>query len=32
VLGRIENAFLTEEQKRKILAANLEALLKKVGA
>ena len=32
VLGRIENAFLTEEQKRKILASNLQALLKKVGA
>ncbi len=32
VLGRIENAFLTEEQKRKILASNLQALLKRVGA
>jgi len=32
VLGRIENAFLTEEQKRKILSSNLQALLKKVGA
>jgi len=30
VLARIQNAFLTEEQKRKILASNLEALLKKV--
>lgn len=29
VLGRIQNAFLTEEQKQKILAGNLEALLKK---
>lgn len=32
VLGRIENAFITEEQKRKILSSNLQALLKKVGA
>ncbi|MFB3920997.1 MAG: amidohydrolase family protein [Terriglobia bacterium] len=32
VLGRIENAFLSDEQKRKILAGNLQALLKKVGA
>jgi len=30
VLGRIENAFLTEEQKGKILSENLQALLKKV--
>jgi len=32
VLGRIENAFLSEEQKRKILASNLQALLRKAGA
>ena len=31
VLGRIQNAFLTDEQKQKILSSNLEALLKKVG-
>jgi predicted TIM-barrel fold metal-dependent hydrolase len=30
VIGRIENALITEEQKRKILAGNLQALLKKV--
>jgi predicted TIM-barrel fold metal-dependent hydrolase len=30
VLARIENAFLSEEQKRKILSGNLEALLKGV--
>jgi predicted TIM-barrel fold metal-dependent hydrolase len=30
VLARIENAFITEEQKRKILSENLQALLKKV--
>ena len=30
VVARIENAFLTEEQKRKILSGNLQALLKKV--
>ena len=32
VLGRIANAFITEEQKRKILYGNLQALLKKVQA
>jgi uncharacterized protein len=31
VIARIENAFLTEEQKRKIFAENLESLLKKHG-
>ncbi len=30
VLGRIQNAFITEEQKQKILAGNVESLLKKV--
>jgi len=30
VLARINHAFISEEQKRKILAGNLEALLKKV--
>ncbi len=32
VLGRIQNALITEEQKRKILSGNLQALLKKVQA
>jgi predicted TIM-barrel fold metal-dependent hydrolase len=32
VLGRIQNALITEEQKRKILSENLQALLKKVQA
>jgi predicted TIM-barrel fold metal-dependent hydrolase len=32
VTGRIQNAFLTDEQKQKILSGNLEALLKKVGS
>jgi predicted TIM-barrel fold metal-dependent hydrolase len=32
VLARIHHAFLTEEQKQKILSQNLEALLEKVGA
>jgi predicted TIM-barrel fold metal-dependent hydrolase len=32
VIGRIQNAFLTEEQKQKILSGNLEALLKKVSS
>ncbi|TAM79086.1 MAG: hypothetical protein EPN47_18935 [Acidobacteria bacterium] len=32
VIARIENSFLTEEQKRKVLSQNLEALLKKVQA
>jgi predicted TIM-barrel fold metal-dependent hydrolase len=31
VISRIENAFLTEEQKRKIFAENLKTLLKKVS-
>jgi predicted TIM-barrel fold metal-dependent hydrolase len=30
VVARIENAYLTEEQKRKILSGNLQALLRKV--
>ncbi len=30
VLARVENAFISEEQKRKILHENLQALLKKV--
>jgi len=30
VLGRIQNAFLTDEQKQKLLSGNLEALLTKV--
>ena len=30
VIARVQNAFLTEEQKRKILAENLQALLRKV--
>jgi len=29
VIARVENAFITEEQKRKILSENLEVLLKK---
>jgi predicted TIM-barrel fold metal-dependent hydrolase len=32
VLARVENAFITEEQKRKILSENLEALLKRAQA
>jgi hypothetical protein len=32
VLARIHNAFLTEEQKQKILSRNVSALLKKFGA
>lgn len=32
VIARIENSFLTEEQKRKVLSQNLDALLKKVQA
>jgi predicted TIM-barrel fold metal-dependent hydrolase len=32
VLVRIENAFLTEEQKEKVLAGNLEALLARFDA
>ena len=30
VIGRVRNAFLTDDQRRKILAGNVEALLKKV--
>ncbi|HXH51784.1 MAG TPA: amidohydrolase family protein [Terriglobia bacterium] len=30
VIARIENSFLTEEQKRKVLSQNLDALLKRV--
>jgi predicted TIM-barrel fold metal-dependent hydrolase len=32
VIARVENALITEEQKRKILSENLQALLKKVQA
>ena len=32
VIARIEHSYLTETQKRKVLAGNLKALLKKVGA
>lgn len=32
VIARVEHAFLTGEQRRKILAGNLEALLRKVSA
>jgi uncharacterized protein len=32
VIARIENSFLTEEQKRKVLSQNVESLLKKVQA
>jgi predicted TIM-barrel fold metal-dependent hydrolase len=32
VIGRIQNAFLTDGQKQKILSGNLEALLKKVSS
>jgi predicted TIM-barrel fold metal-dependent hydrolase len=31
VIARVEHAFLTEEQRRKILGGNLEALLAKAG-
>lgn len=31
VIARVEHAFLTEEQRRKILGSNLEALLAKAG-
>jgi len=31
VIARIENAFITEDQRQKILSGNLEALLRKVG-
>jgi len=30
VIARVQNAFLTEEQKRKILGENLQTLLRKV--
>ena len=32
VIARVKNAYITEGQKRKILAGNLQALLKKVQA
>ena len=32
VIARIEHSYLTETQKRKVLAGNLKALLKRVGA
>ena len=32
VIARVEHAFITEEQRQKILAGNLETLLAKVGA
>jgi len=32
VIARIQNAFLTEEQKKKVLGENLVTLLKRVGA
>jgi predicted TIM-barrel fold metal-dependent hydrolase len=32
VIARIEHAFITEEQRQKILSGNLEALLRKVSA
>jgi hypothetical protein len=32
VIARVNHAFITEEQKRKILSGNLQALLKKTGA
>jgi len=32
VIGRIQNAFITDEQKQKILCGNLETLLKKVSS
>ena len=31
VIARVENSFLTEEQKRAVLSGNLERLLKKVS-
>jgi predicted TIM-barrel fold metal-dependent hydrolase len=30
VIARVENSFLTEEQKEQVLSRNLEALLRKV--
>jgi predicted TIM-barrel fold metal-dependent hydrolase len=32
VIARVKNAYITEGQKRKILAGNLQALLKRVQA
>ena len=32
VIARVQNSFLSEEQKRKVLSGNLEALLGRVGA
>jgi predicted TIM-barrel fold metal-dependent hydrolase len=32
VLARIENAFISEEEKRKILSGNLQELLRRVEA
>ncbi len=32
VIARVKNAFITEDQKQKILAGNLQSLLKKTGA
>jgi predicted TIM-barrel fold metal-dependent hydrolase len=32
VIARIEHSYLTQAQKRKILAGNLKALLRKFGA
>ena len=32
VIARVEHAFITEEQRQKILSGNLEALLQKFGA
>lgn len=32
VIARVNNAFITEEQRGKILSGNLQALLKKAGA
>jgi predicted TIM-barrel fold metal-dependent hydrolase len=32
VIGRIQNAFISDEQKQKVLAGNLEALLRRVSS
>ena len=32
VIARIDNAYITDEQRQKILSGNLEALLRKVNA
>ena len=32
VIARIEHSFLTEEQKRRVMSENLQALIEKVGA